>query len=47
VIWRDRIEWAAKKRIRKPAELENFRERTGIADPLTDIDGMAVFWQRT
>jgi hypothetical protein len=25
----------------------DFRERIGIADPLTNIDGMAVYWQRT
>jgi hypothetical protein len=25
----------------------DFRNEQGIADPLTDIDGMAVFWQRS
>jgi O-methyltransferase/8-demethyl-8-(2,3-dimethoxy-alpha-L-rhamnosyl)tetracenomycin-C 4'-O-methyltransferase len=27
--------------------VEEFRARHGIIDPLIDIDGMAVFWQRT
>lgn len=27
--------------------VEDFRAQQGIADPLIDIDGMAVFWQRT
>ncbi|MCM3881609.1 MAG: TylF/MycF family methyltransferase [Vicinamibacterales bacterium] len=26
--------------------VEDFREQNGIVDPLIDIDGMAVFWQR-
>lgn len=26
--------------------VEDFRGRNGIADPLVDIDGMAVYWQR-
>src|SRR5262249_15712841 len=26
--------------------VEEFRDRHGITDPLIDIDGMAVFWQR-
>jgi hypothetical protein len=27
--------------------VEEFRSQNGIDDPLTAIDGMAVFWQRT